>query len=155
MGVCRENICRLYHVHMIHASSISLSKLCCCIFSPNFSSRQGQIFCKPKPKPNVHLRRCQNILSSFLHPTRIRIFPDALFITPTFIQKGRVHQSRVCGVKDSAEQTRQSRVKPHRFDILTCTALWSLLIFICLTAEVNLGHNPTENIHSSAHSHRV
>ena len=53
MGVCRENICRLYHVHcMIHASSTSLSKLCCCIFSPYFCSCQGQILCKPKcPNP--------------------------------------------------------------------------------------------------------
>ena len=48
MSVCRENICRLYHGHVIHASSISLRMLCCFIFSPNFCSRQGQIFCKPK-----------------------------------------------------------------------------------------------------------
>ena len=41
MGVCRENICRLYHVHcMIHASSIPLSKPCCFIFSPNICSLQ-------------------------------------------------------------------------------------------------------------------
>ena len=65
MGVCRENICRLYH--MIHASKLFFGYIGFALAFPHPISVlfQGQIFCKPKPKPNVHLRRCQNGLSSF------------------------------------------------------------------------------------------